>query len=415
MVNDQPTLLMRYADAGDLYLSWRWTHDLDNCGVGRFDAADVDATIAALTAALPTSTGVLSALSDGAMSDYDTELALSRRLTRNLLLPELARQLDELWEDGVRPRLRIQPSPRLAQVPWELLAADPEDVRLIELADISLLAPASVVHAPNRPTRSFDPQAPIVAILDPKVPGFRADSRLGSVLGRVAADAALAQRVGEYVRTERLRLSLDAETGAFRRTDTDRDWLAGQLATRPSRLLYVGHATAADPETGEGEHARLHLSCTATTTGLADPIRGHRPFSAKDLLLDGGPTRYPIPARAALIACESGGDLRFAETLGLATAMIHNGAQLVTATRWSLATDYAIQRVGGDGEPVDRPLREAVLAIDTAHETTDPVGELGQWQRERLRAWRDKGHIADSPLLWGAFITIDTAASVIAD
>jgi hypothetical protein len=32
-----------------------------------------------------------------------------------------------------------------------------------------------------------------------------------------------------------------------------------------------------------------------------------------------------------------------------------------------------------------------------------------RWQRERLAAWRDDRSACDSPLLWAAFTTIDTA------
>ncbi len=46
----------------------------------------------------------------------------------------------------------------------------------------------------------------------------------------------------------------------FRRTDTDRRWLADACAQDPSRLLYVGHASAADGATGHADRAALHLA-----------------------------------------------------------------------------------------------------------------------------------------------------------
>ncbi|MER7689818.1 hypothetical protein [Streptomyces sp. NPDC097610] len=115
-------------------------------------------------------------------------------------------------------------------------------------------------------------------------------------------------------------------------------------------------------------------------------------MSAKDLLLGTLPLRadgvpgaqlWPAPPRVALIACESDGDLRFAESFGLATTMVHNGTELVTATRWVLPTSFAFHRLAGLPESV-RPLTEAVVAVDAAHEGHDPLHHLGAWQRKRL-------------------------------
>lgn len=420
MVN-QPTVLLRYADAGHLYATWRWTDNLHTAEAAFFPQEVVDAAVAELSAALPgidggpaaagpgepaILDGVEAALTTGAFADYDRELALGRTLSRALIPHGLALRLDEFEKAGIRPRIRIQPSPRIAQVPWELLAGDPEETRLIEIADVSVLAPAGVAHAPGRSARSWadSRDLPVVAVLDPRVPSFRADSRLGSVLGRMQADAPLAAHVAGLA--GRLRPFADTSVEMFRRTDVDRDWLGEVLREGAGRLLYVGHATAAAPESGEGEHAQLHLACTAEADGHAPILRGHRPLSAKDLLLGDG--RYPMPSRVALIACESGGDLRFTETLGLATAAILGGAELVTATRWTLATDFAVARAGGEG----RPLQEAVVAIDAAHDTADPVAAIGDWQRGRLKSWRENRSVADSPVLWAAFSTIDTGSAL---
>lgn len=320
---------------------------------------------------------------------------------------------------GVRPHLRIQPSPRVAQVPWELLDVDLQHnangVRLLEIADVSLLAPASVVHATGRVAQSWSQtrQLPIVGVLDPRVPGFRADSSLGSVLGRMAADAPVAHLVAAHAANDRLRPPVTDSLAAFRREDLDRDWLGTELRSGASRLLYVGHVTAAPPESGRSENAQLHLACNATALGFAPVTREHRPLSAKDLLLGthtlaADPTTgrdlWPIPSRVALIACESGGDLRFGEALGLVSAMIHGGAELVTASRWSLPTDLAFDRAGGTHQGV-RPLQDAICAIDAAHESDDPVQALATWQRERLSAWREHRTLNDSPVLWAAFAT----------
>ncbi|WP_405984964.1 hypothetical protein [Streptomyces sp. NBC_00872] len=447
----RPTALVRMADAGDLYISWRWTHDLTATGVGIVPRAELTTALTALAAALP-GEALGHALTSGAFASYDTELALAELLARTFLPYGLAKQLHELYERGIRPHLRLQPSPRVAQVPWELLAPDPA-VRLVEIADISLLAPVSIAHAPARPSRTWAAtrHLPVVGVLDPRVPGFRADSALGSVLGRMTADAPVVRMVAGYLARERWLPAVQDPVEAFRRTDLDREWLGAALreGAGASRLLYVGHVTAAAPESGQSENAQLHLSCSAETAGFAPTVRAHRPLSAKDLLLGtygldagaggagarteaavgtgsktgagtestagtesgtrarAGDTRWPIPSRVALIACESGGDLRFGEALGLATAMIHGGAETVTAGRWTLPTDLAFHRIAG-ADPAARPLQDAIRAIDAAHERDDAVVAHGDWQRERLAAWREHRAVEHSPVLWGAFATIST-------
>ncbi|MFI6699705.1 CHAT domain-containing protein [Streptomyces sp. NPDC050509] len=419
----RPTALVRMADAGDLYISWRWTHDLAATGIGIVPRAQLTAAITALNDALPGAGAdpLRRALTDGAFASYGSELALAEELSRTFLPYGLAQHLYELYRRGVRPHLRIQPSPRVAQVPWELLAPDP-DVRLVEIADISLLAPASVVHAAGRPVRPWagSRHLPVVGVLDPRVPGFRADSALGSVLGRMTAGDPVAELVAGYVAQRRWRPEVADPVEAFRRTDVDREWLGAVLGAGASRLLYVGHVTAAAPATGQSEDAQLHLACGADAVGFAPPVRAHRPLSAKDLLLgthglpDADPAdtpgraRWPIPSRVALIACESGGDLRFGEALGLATAMVHGGAETVTTGRWTLPTDLAFHRIAG-AAPASRPLQDAVRAIDAAHEADDAVLAHGDWQRERLAAWRALRTVEHSPVLWGAFATLSTA------
>ncbi|MFJ7999877.1 CHAT domain-containing protein [Streptomyces sp. NPDC096310] len=425
----RPTALVRMADAGDLYISWRWTHDLAATGIGIVPRAQLTAAITALNDALPDAGAAppAHALTDGAFASYRSELALAELLSRTFLPYGLAQQLYELYRRGIRPHLRIQPSPRVAQVPWELLAPDP-DVRLVEIADLSLLAPASVVHAAGRPARAWadSRHLPVVGVLDPRVPGFRADSALGSVLGRMTTDAPVAGMVAGYLAQGRWRPEVADPVEAFRRTDMDREWLGAALRAGASRLLYVGHVTAAAPATGQSEDAQLHLACGAGTVGFAPPVRAHRPLSAKDLLLGGyglpgtdgppdadtahtsGRERWPIPSRVALIACESGGDLRFGEAFGLATAMVHGGAETVTTGRWTLPTDLAFHRIGG-AAPTSHPLQDAVRAIDAAHEQDDAVLAHGDWQRECLAAWRALRTVEHSPVLWGAFATISTA------
>ncbi|WP_280255779.1 CHAT domain-containing protein [Nocardia wallacei] len=420
MTGAQPTVIVRMADADDLYMSWRWRDGTASPGASMLPGGDVDAAMRRLAAALPDPArpgGLEHALTAGDYAVRDTEYALAQALSRALLPHGLAIQLHDLLVRGVRPHIRLQPSPRVAQVPWELIAPDPS-LRLVDIADVSMLAPAGIVHAPDRLARSWTDHRdlPVVAVLDPRVPGFRADSELGSVLGRPDPAMPLAERVTEYLAQQRFRPAVDAAPEAFRRTDLDRERLGALLRDGAARLLYVGHVTAEAPESGRSENAALHLACTADTTGFARPLRGHRPLSAKDLLLGthtlaaepvAGQHLWPIPSRVALIACESGGDLRFTEALGLVAAMISGGAELVTATRWALPTDLAFQRLAGAAAAT--PLQDVVCAVDAAHERPDPITALSTWQRERLTAWRETGAVEHSPILWAAFATVSCA------
>ncbi|MFC9893410.1 CHAT domain-containing protein [Nocardia sp. NPDC127579] len=412
---EQPVVVVRMADAGDLYMSWRWVDDVGPGGVSMLPGGPIDEVVARLAAALPVpgaAQGVADALSTGDFATPESEYLLARDLSRALLPSGLAEQLAHLHAQGIRPLLRLQPSPRVAQVPWEILAPAPE-LRLIDIADLGLSAAASIVGAPGRVARRWADRRdlPVVGILDPRIPGYRADSALGSVLGRMDASNALTERIAEY----RARQRFAPEIGtAFRRTDLDRDWLGAALRAGASRLLYVGHVTAAAPESGQSENAELHLACGADTTGFARATRTHRPLSAKDFLLGthtlepvprAGAELWPMPARVALIACESGGDLRFSEALGLTAAMLAGGAELVTATRWPLPTDLAFQHFANTGA---RPLLATICAVDAAHEQPDPVVALADWQRDRLSSWRDTGAIEFSPILWSALATVST-------
>ncbi|MFD4352723.1 CHAT domain-containing protein [Nocardia sp. NPDC058518] len=403
------------ADAGDVYVSWRWVDEALGRGVATLPRDQVRETLRMLAEAVPDPTrseDLRRVMTEGALVDPAAENALAQALSRTLLPYGLAVQLYELSQRGVRPHLRIQPSPRLAQVPWEIIAPDPA-IRLLDIADLSLLAPVSVVHAPQRIVRRWKDthDLPVVAVLDPRVPGFRADSELGSVLGRPSAQSLVAEHFGRY--GDRVVPRADDPVELFRRADTDRDWLSEALRAGASRLVYVGHVTAPAPESGQSEHAELHLSCTAGTRGFAATNRTHRPLSAKDLLLGthsldpspiSGRDLWPMPSRVALIACESGGDLRFTEALGLTTAAMAAGAELVTATRWPLPTDHAFHTLT---PTTTYPLQSAICAVDTAHDSPTPIPSLLTWQRSRLAAWRDAPAPENSPLLWAAFATVN--------
>ncbi|MFD4856304.1 hypothetical protein [Streptomyces atratus] len=412
-LTSRPVVQVRLADAGDLFMTWTWAGGARGFGTGRGAAAEVAGAIRELAAALPGAgegaAGMRRAFESGALADHRAERQLAQTLGEALWPEGLTAQIRQVSARAGRPLVRIQPSPRVAQVPWELLAVDNTDTRLLDLADVVTTAPTSL-RRQKTAERPAPDSRPVVLVLDPRVPGFRADSPLGSVLGPPGSDPELLSLVQRHLDAGAVEPSPTTPAEAFRRTDLDRDWLGRVLRKGARRLMYVGHISGAPVEGGQSEDGTLHLCCGPETVGLTEPVRTHRPLSAKDLLLGTLPLRgdgepgaliWPAPPRVALIGCESGGDLQFAESFGLATAMLHSGAELVTATRWILPTSFAFHRLADVPESV-RPLSELIVAVDAAHEDRDPVHRLGRWQRERLARWRADGRIEHSPLLWAA-------------
>ena len=112
-----------------------------------------------------------------------------------------------------------------------------------------------------------------------------------------------------------------------------------------------------------------------------------------------------MPNRVAFIACESGGEVRFAEPVGLVAAALHTGAQFVTATRWTLPTDAGLRRFAPAATPETTVIPQTVIAVDAAHDSPDPVAALNSWQREHADRWEAEGRIEDSPVIWAAFGT----------
>ena len=276
-----------------------------------------------------------------------------------------------------------------------------------------MAVPQNIVHSHRTPA-GWDTRrdGPPLLVLDPRVPGQLPDSALGSVLGRPSAHMPLAQHFAELMEQRPVLPGVGAAVELFRRQDADRRWLAGLLTgapKAPSRLVYVGHASSADggpDQVGRADRAALHLACAAAIPGHADPIGDHRPLTASDLMS----LRLAMPPRVALLACASGGDYQFDEATGLVAAMILGGAQLVTATLWSLPTTAAYRRfaaAGSDpGAPNDQadPMADVVIAVDRAHEAVDAGCAVNRWQRAQMRRWRD-GDVTASPLYWAALVT----------
>jgi hypothetical protein len=261
--------------------------------------------------------------------------------------------------------------------------------RLMELVDVLMAAPPNIANTP-RTAAVWDGRrdGPPLLVLDPRVPGQRPDSALGSVLGRPSADTQLARHFAELLARGPVLPHVPTAVELFRRSDADREWLDLLLEQRPSRLLFVGHASAADGDVGHADRAALHLA-------------DERPLAAADLMA----AKLPMPPRVAMLACASGGDYQFDEATGLVAAMILCGAQLVTATLWSLPTaagyrQFAPKGVGADADP----MADAIIAVDDAHQEPDAGRAVNRWQRERMRQWHD-GDLAASPLYWGALVS----------
>ncbi|TFV55939.1 CHAT domain-containing protein [Mycobacterium sp. PS03-16] len=361
------------------------------------------------------------AMTRGPFSSPVRELTLSYILGVLLLGAQAWALLSE-YADTSRPALFVSPSARLAGVPWGLLAvptsgptaeelvraraeamtrsgpaaahipwqladidAHTDGRRLMELADVFMAVPPNIVHAQRTPARWEDRRdAPPLLVLDPRVPGQRPDSALGSVLGRPSDDSPAVRYVEQTLRRRPALPETATAAQLFRRTDVDRDWLAGMLARGPSRLLYVGHATVGDD--GGAERAALYLAEPAALTAAGIIAR-----------------RLPMPPRVALLACASGGDYRFDEASGLVSAMILSGAQTVTATLWSLPTT-AGHREFRPADDAGDPMADIIAAVDTAHEQPQAGRAVNDWQRERLRQWR-AGDAAAGPLHWAALVT----------
>lgn len=449
-MSDRPTLVLRYADVGiATYASLRVVGHPEHTATWVVEETILLAALGEIAGALPDPRGAESpadalerALTRGAFADPESELMLAYRLGVLLIGTEGWRLLDAYTDQA--PVLHIAPSPRLGRIPWGLLArpllrpdvtamlqarqdaitpdgprtavipwpagapaALSSGVRLMELADLVMAVPANIarIHRVNQPRPQGDP----LLLLDPRVPGQRADSTLGSVLGRPSADTVLSRHYAELMRNRSVLPRAESAVELFRRTDTDRHWLAAALAQRPGRLVFVGHASVgdsahdADAEAGVGraERAALHLACRSSVPGYADPIGDHRPLTAADLLV----AELTFPTRVALLACASGGDYRFDEATGLVAAMVLGGAELVTATLWSLPTSAGYRRFTDGAHP--DPMGTVIAAVDTAHQEITDFGAacaVNRWQRTELERWRAGDRLA-APVYWAALVS----------
>jgi len=444
---DRLTLVLRYADVGIVtYGSLRVVGQPSRTAAWVVEDPILLAALQELTDALPEPHGSESrrdaierALATGPFAAPDTELTLAYILGV-LLIGSSGWKLLQECVTSPRAVLFVSPSARLARVPWGLLAVPKSgpskeelvrarqaitasgrvaaripwqlaDInehtdghRLMELVDMLMAVPPNIVHSPRTPA-GWDARkdGPPVVVLDPRVPGQRPDSALGSVLGRPSSDTRLARHFAGLMQRRPVLPGVDGAVQLFRRRDADRAWLAGLLAQTPSRLMYVGHASSADGDPGQlhqADRAALHLADPAAIPGDADAIGDHRPLTASDLMS----LRLPMPPRVALLACGSGGDYQFDEATGLVAAMILGGAQLVTATLWSLPTTAAYRQFAAAKDDRADPMADVVIGVDCAHEAADAGCAVNRWQREQMRRWR-AGDTAASPLYWAALVS----------
>lgn len=385
------TLALSFAEATNCWAAWQWT-DQPGPEAARLHPNVLAAVPAMMAGALPSASvgespeEALSRALAGPLGHAGDTAAFVDQLADALIpSPVVLELLDRTERDGARPRLRIQPSPSLAQVPWPLLRvrlnADGSRRSLLSsIADVCLGVPQDAVRDAEPPVTGSS----VVAVIDPRVPGYSASSSLGSVLGRPREDDMLAEFLVRHA--GRLVPAVQTYPELVRRQDQDRAWLREALAGA-DRFFFLGHVSAAGVELASGASSSLHLAD-------ADDGGRHLPLSASEILADEG---LRFPARVALIGCGSGTDLQYPEPMGLSLAAYLKGARLVTSAVWTLPTDALLP-----GEP----LRRLALAVDEAHSAPDPVAALNAWQAERGEAWLDAGEGADSPLVWAAALTL---------
>lgn len=276
---------------------------------------------------------------------------------------------------SVRHQVEIAARGWPAALAWDAMAVNGDGVRLLELAQIrAAMSPGVLAHR-ARVADWGDPSAPGLAVLDP-----------GPVVGRFGSIYA-----GEPKRyPSRLwaahglaREDLVAPGGHPLSRDQFAD-LVGQ--TNWSRLLYLGHVQAPDPD------SPADAALVFEHDGQPDLLSARRWLA--------GPDRWPAPARVALIACGSD-DAAYQETSGLVAAAVNAGARLVSTTRWPLPVD---RRWLGH-----RATTELTLAVHHAHRRRAPVRALRAWQLDQLHRWRAEPSFETSPLLWAGLRTYAVA------
>lgn len=81
-----------------------------------------------------------------ALTEPQTERRLARELGDALLPADLVDRLVSARDRGETPILRIHAARRLADIPWEVLAVDGQDTRLVEVAQVRMIPPPTGVQ-----------------------------------------------------------------------------------------------------------------------------------------------------------------------------------------------------------------------------------------------------------------------------
>lgn len=427
MISSAPAVRVVWSDLGEsIYVTWVWEgaspqvevigsrqanrvkelldEALPRGGLG--ESADVDRCLSG-----PLSTPVRSLIWAGELA----AALLPQRLTAQIVSRSSGTGLIDMM---------IMPSGTCASVPWEILSIEGHHL-LLDVATVTHFAPVTQREfagiPPNR-WRSDRERAPLW-VIDPRISSRSGGHVLGTGSRREWAEYLQGlpgiARVG--VDYDRIELSQDLLADASQPS----------LVSGVERFFYLGHVVADDAQStalllGCGRSVYAASRSTARQRGFSaqDALVGTIDFDSGDQLHGGGSPRFPaaaldpqhkirevpgrelwpMPARVALIACGSGTDFRYPEPFGLVTAFFEAGAELITATRWTLLTDWAFAcRAGHSGER--RPLNEVARVVDAAHAGTTPVADIAAWQRHCLERWRADGDLADSPLTWAALAT----------
>lgn len=356
------------------WITWRWSNKRWPLGVAK--TTGLKTVLRAFRSVLPNGTDHMALYNSlhGALVRLDEETALMRRLSEALLPAALRRQLRECADSGARLLVQVAPSPPAAAVPWGLLFVD-EKTRLLEIAEVSWIAPPllrDLGRAPDPSSWDDARSLPPLHVIDPDL----SNSREGQILPD-PCDAAL--------------ITEDEETKG--QCEITREALSADLQKPRSRFYFLGHCSSKTDITGS----------QADLMGMIlSDIHGGRqhPLTAADLITH--PSQWPMPPRAAVVACASGIDMADFEPFGLATGLLSNGASLVQATLWTLPTDHALSWRGSTG----RPFLRLAQAVEKAQRADDPIAHLHTWQREQLAAWRDHPGLGTSPLWWGSAMTM---------
>jgi hypothetical protein len=435
----RPTLFIAGVDRERSYYFWQWLEpELSPRQAYTIDRKAINALAERISAAIPVQRSgeteeamAERVLTKEAFANLEEERKLSSALSSLLLPTILAEEIAGRFIDNGRTpiHVRLLPSALSAQMPWVLLPipvpqqdGTVKTMRLIEVADLTYEVPAGIHVGRARLAEPWtDDTHGVLYVVDP----------LTKVTGQVLDD----QGVAAF----KSRLEMTGTVHSGLQSDFTRH-LLHQILTAPvppARLVFVGHVVTSDVLPGA---ASLILSDDEKTFGVMRVIERkkrkgkNRPLSALDFLegtqnsqtrlLDlrqeeripadrvvwptdhhsptSGSEIWPMPPRVALIACNSGADMRNPEPFGLALSLVNAGAELVTATKWALPTDAALGLFGGS---TSHAFVNMALSVDDAHATADPVVKIAQWQREKLREWEVTGAIDASPILWASLST----------